>query len=69
MLTEYEKEFLEKLGRGNIAMTYHLSPGAKKGARQALSKFWRAVHQAAVLSPFKRTPLDARGILHGGSVQ
>jgi len=31
-----------------------------EGARAALENFWRRVSQAAVLSPFRRSPLDAR---------
>jgi NTE family protein len=30
----------------------------KTGARDALGKFWRAVHEASRLSPFQRTPYD-----------
>src|SRR3954470_22368709 len=35
----------------------HASGGAA-GARTALEAFWRRVSQAALLSPFRRTPLD-----------
>lgn len=35
-----------------------LDTGGKEGARQALQKFWFGVHQAGLLSPFKRTWLD-----------
>lgn len=41
-----------------VVLADGIMDGGKKGARQALSKFWRAVHQASLLSPFKRTPLD-----------
>src|SRR5258705_529896 len=32
--------------------------GGAEGARVALERFWRSVSRAALLSPFKRTPLD-----------
>ena len=32
--------------------------GGAEGARAALENFWRRVSQAAVLSPFRRSPLD-----------
>jgi len=32
--------------------------GGPDGARAALERFWRRVSQAALLSPFRRTPLD-----------
>jgi NTE family protein len=32
--------------------------GGAEGARAALENFWRQVSRAAVLSPFRRTPLD-----------
>jgi NTE family protein len=32
--------------------------GGPAGARSALERFWRAVSQAALLSPIRRTPLD-----------
>ncbi len=41
-----------------VVLADGIMEGGKKGARQALSRFWRAVHQVALLSPFKRTPLD-----------
>src|ERR671917_155531 len=32
--------------------------GGAEGARAALERFWRRVSRAALLSPFRRTPLD-----------
>src|SRR5918997_3082912 len=32
--------------------------GGRDGARAALERFWRRVSEAALLSPFRRTPLD-----------
>ena len=32
--------------------------GGRDGARAALERFWRKVSEAALLSPFRRTPLD-----------
>src|SRR5512146_984753 len=32
--------------------------GGQEGAREALEQFWRRVSDAALLSPFRRTPLD-----------
>src|SRR5689334_7970629 len=32
--------------------------GGQEGARAALEKYWRDVSQAALLSPFQRSPLD-----------
>jgi NTE family protein len=32
--------------------------GGREGARAALASFWRRVSDAALLSPFRRTPLD-----------
>jgi NTE family protein len=32
--------------------------GGREGARAALERFWRLVSEAALLSPFRRTPLD-----------
>ena len=34
------------------------SVGGTEGAKAALEQFWRAVSDAALLSPFRRTPLD-----------
>lgn len=50
-------------GAMNATVLVHgfIQAGAQ-GARAALEAFWRRVSQAALLSPFQRTPLD---ILHG----
>ncbi len=39
-------------------MAQGLSAGGVDGAKAALTKFWRAVSDAALLSPFRRSPLD-----------
>src|SRR3954451_25330599 len=46
-------------GAMNAAVLVHgfVQDGAE-GARAALEGFWRKVSQAALLSPFQRTPLD-----------
>ncbi len=41
-----------------VVLADGMMEGGKEGARKALGKFWRAVHQAAIASPFQRTPLD-----------
>jgi NTE family protein len=41
-----------------VVLADGIMAGGKEGARKALGKFWRAVHEAAVLSPFQRTPFD-----------
>ena len=46
-------------GAMNAAVLVHgLVQGGPKGARAALEGFWQRVSQAALLSPFQRTPLD-----------
>jgi NTE family protein len=46
-------------GAMNAAVLVHgFVQGGAKGARAALEDFWRRVSQAALLSPFQRTPLD-----------
>jgi NTE family protein len=46
-------------GAMNAAVLVHgLVQDGAKGARAALEAFWRRVSQAALLSPFQRTPLD-----------
>jgi NTE family protein len=40
------------------ALVHGFINGGAQGARAALEAFWRSVAQAAVLSPFRRTPLD-----------
>ncbi len=41
-----------------VVLADGIMAGGKEGAREALGKFWRAVHEAALLSPFQRTPFD-----------
>jgi NTE family protein len=41
-----------------VVLADGIMAGGKAGARKALGKFWRAVHDAAVVSPFQRTPFD-----------
>ncbi|MGD9139113.1 MAG: patatin-like phospholipase family protein, partial [Desulfobacterales bacterium] len=41
-----------------VVLADGIMAGGKEGAREALGRFWRAVHEAAVLSPFQRTPFD-----------
>ena len=41
-----------------VVLADGLERGGRDAARAALGTFWRAVSQAAALSPFKRTPLD-----------
>ncbi len=41
-----------------VVLADGIMAGGKEGAREALGKFWRAVHEAAVLSPFQRTPFN-----------
>ena len=41
-----------------VVLADGIMAGGKEGAREALGKFWRAVHEAAALSPFQRTPFD-----------
>ena len=41
-----------------VVLADGIMAGGKEGAREALGKFWRAVHEASVLSPFQRTPLE-----------
>ena len=41
-----------------VVLADGIMAGGKTGAREALGKFWRAVHEAAIWSPFQRTPLD-----------
>lgn len=36
-----------------------LMQGGSAGAREALEKFWRAVSTSAMISPLRRTPIDA----------
>jgi NTE family protein len=46
-------------GAMNAAVLAHgFIQGGAAGAREALEAFWRRVSQAALLSPFQRTPLD-----------
>src|SRR5262245_64071639 len=40
-----------------VLISGHLQGGAE-GAQSALEAFWRKVSDAALLSPFRRTPLD-----------
>lgn len=41
-----------------VVLADGIMAGGKEGARDALGKFWRAVHEAALFSPFQRTPFD-----------
>jgi len=41
-----------------VVLADGIMAGGKEGAREALGKFWRAVHDAAVVSPFKRSPFQ-----------
>lgn len=41
-----------------VVLADGIMAGGKEGAREALAKFWRAVHEAAAFSPFQRTPFD-----------
>ena len=41
-----------------VVLADGIMAGGKEGAREALAKFWRSVHEAAVMSPFQRTPFD-----------
>jgi NTE family protein len=41
-----------------VVLADGIMAGGKEGAREALAKFWRAVHDAAMMSPFQRTPVD-----------
>jgi len=46
-------------GAMNAAVLVHgFTQAGAEGARAALETFWRRVSQAAILSPFQRTPLD-----------
>lgn len=46
-------------GAMNAAVLVHgFARGGAPGARNALEGFWRKVSQAALMSPFQRTPLD-----------
>jgi NTE family protein len=46
-------------GAMNAAVLVHgFVEGGAEGARKALQAFWRKVSDAALLSPFRRTPLD-----------
>jgi len=63
-LLEEENVTLEAIsgtsaGAMNAAVLAHgLLAGGKEGARDALYQFWRRVADAAMFSPFQRTPLD-----------
>jgi NTE family protein len=39
-------------------LTDGFAEGGAEGARSALERFWRRVSKAALMSPFRRTPLD-----------
>ncbi len=41
-----------------VVMAYGLDEGGTEGARTALESFWRRVADAALLSPFRRGPLE-----------
>lgn len=41
-----------------VALADGMAEGGRDGARDALTKFWRAVSDAARLSPIQRSPLD-----------
>jgi NTE family protein len=41
-----------------VVLAHGFIHGGAKGARTALEAFWREVSRAALLSPFRRTPLD-----------
>ncbi|WP_432241551.1 patatin-like phospholipase family protein [Herbaspirillum robiniae] len=41
-----------------VVMASGLTQAGVPGARQALEDFWRAVSDAALMSPFRRSPLD-----------
>lgn len=41
-----------------VALADGYQRGGREGARAALERFWRAVSQAAMLSPVQRSPLD-----------
>jgi NTE family protein len=46
-------------GAMNAAVLAHgLLAGGREGAREALSRFWRKVSEAAAFSPLKRGPID-----------
>jgi NTE family protein len=38
-----------------VVLADGIMAGGKAGAREALGKFWRAVHETALASPFQRT--------------
>ena len=40
-----------------VLVSGYAAAGAE-GAKAALEQFWRRVSEAALLSPFRRTPLD-----------
>jgi len=42
-----------------VVLADGLMAGGKTGARDALRRFWRAVHRAAAFSPLRRSPVDA----------
>src|SRR6478736_4960150 len=51
----------EASNRASVRVDFALQGGGAHGAdgaRSALENFWRRVSQAAVLSPFRRSPLD-----------
>src|SRR3954469_17767493 len=41
-----------------VVLVHGYAQGGAQGARAALKDFWRRVSAAALLSPFRRTPLD-----------
>ena len=42
-----------------VVLADGLMAGGKTGAREALRRFWKAVHRAAAFSPMQRSPMDA----------
>ncbi len=42
-----------------VVLADGLMAGGRPGAREALRRFWKAVHRAAAFSPLRRSPLDA----------
>src|SRR6476659_5177136 len=45
-------------GMTAAVLTSGQAAGGAEGAKAALEQFWRRVSDAALLSPFRRTPLD-----------
>ena len=41
-----------------VVLADGLDRGGKKGAREALNRFWSSISRAALFSPFQRSPVD-----------